>query len=946
MGVWGWIGFLVILWDKWGGPYGRIGPMAYLIEGSQGEVYLGEGRRVWRLTGNTWESVASLPAESRAGTMDSEGRLWMVGLNAVYFREGPYIRTLPLPQAGWGEAIWAVPSGIGIRSAVQSFWIPKAKNLKAYSLPGTLIGADTGGLWVQRRDTIFRGYPPHWQAAFLCPVPLQKFVWHGREGWGLTNRGDLYRATPSGLFQVAKGVRLLDGRYYALGNQVRTLTDTVAVWRSNEEVYALLEAQRGGSVWVLTGVGVVGLYPEVQARWRHVFPGVFTNWKREGEQWVVWQGETAYLPEKKRVQRYSATLIEAAYRGGAGKGYWVWATPRGLIDEEGRLIAEAGYYIKSVVTQGERLIWAIGRAVVLQEPSGKRSQYTFPMVVQGVEATDREVWVWGGALVYRQAEGTWKGEKVNGFIEEGRVWKGRLCIRVGNLWLWRRGVSWDTLSQAPWLQSALPISPSWGSLLATWSIGKKRMLLLSHGLIEIAGDSLRLPPLQLRASLKGSGLRSLGPNRYEIPAERSYLSLRWEVVAPFLSGYTLVHYQVGEGPMLIAEGREMLLNLPPEGEVPIRLLVSHPWYPQPHSYEWTIRVVPPWYRTTYARVGGVILLLLLIGGGIGLREWYHRQLRRRLATERAALAQQVQHQQTQILQNERMANLGVMAAHIAHEINTPLGIIQSALSEVDRRLAAIRPTLIRPAQPPQSPSDRRTLYDLWQKTHSDLPAYLLQQLATLGYTPLQWPEVAPYLQEPDTLQAWLTWIEVETYLAQARTAAEKLQERVQRIRTYVREIREGGEKTRFSLQESLLRTIDFYRPLLRRVQVQTEWPPEPIWVEGDPARLDQVWANLIQNAIQAMPPEKGLLRIEARLEEGGQALILIRDNGHGIPAEFRERIFDPLFTTKAPGEGTGLGLPICQQIVELHGGHLSLLHSEPGYTLFGVRLPVVRGENT
>jgi signal transduction histidine kinase len=225
--------------------------------------------------------------------------------------------------------------------------------------------------------------------------------------------------------------------------------------------------------------------------------------------------------------------------------------------------------------------------------------------------------------------------------------------------------------------------------------------------------------------------------------------------------------------------------------------------------------------------------------------------------------------------------------------------------------------------------------------HPDLSAALLQQLATLGYTPSQWPDLAPLLESPHTLPTWLTWVQVNTYLSQARVAAEKLQQRVQRIRTYVREIRESSEETRFSLQESLSRTLDFYKPLLRKVHVETQWPPEPLWVKGDPARLDQVWANLIQNAIQAMPPEKGYLRIEVRREEANRALILIQDNGHGIPPEIRERIFDPLFTTKAPGEGTGLGLPICRQIVELHGGQLRLLHSESGYTLFGVWLPLV-----
>jgi signal transduction histidine kinase len=939
MGLWGWIGLLVVLWDRLGGPYGRVGPGAYLVEGPQGEVYLGEGRRLWRFVSGRWEMVGLLPGEGRAGAIDAEGSLWVVGLNSVYLRVGEHTRTLVLPQAGWGEAIWAVPAGVVIRGATQSFWIPRAQPLKAYPLPGLLIGADSQGLWIQRADTVLRGYPDRWQVAFLCPAPLQKFVWTGKEGWALTRQGELYRATAGGLFKLQEGARLLTGRYFIRGNQVYAVGDSVSLWKSEEDLYALHESQSGELVWVLTAKGVIGLYPRLGAHWRYVFPGVFTSWERMGEQWVVWQGETAYFPGDKAVRRYPVTLIGAAYVQGPRANFWVWATPKGLMDEEGRFIAEVGYYVKAVAAQGEKLAWAIGRAVTIQRTASEKRQYTFPMIVQGLAWTGEDLWVWGSEYVYCQKKAHWQGEKLGGFIEEGRVWKERLCVRVGMVWLWRRESGWDTVSQAPWLEEALPISPSWGNLLASWRTKGKRYLLLSHGLIGV-DSSLHLPPLHLRVTLKGTGLRITDSNRYEIPAEKSFLSLSWEVVAPFLPGYGVVYYQVGEQAPLLASGREVLLNLPSEGEVPIRLLVSHPWYARPRRYEWVVRVIPPWYKTIYARVGGAVLVLLLVVGGVALREWYHQQLRRRLAAERAALAEQVKRQQTQILQNERMANLGVMAAHIAHEINTPLGIIQSALSEVERRLSILRPSLVFPERPPQTPTDRRLLYEAWQNAHPDLPAFLIQQLATLGYTPSQWPNLAPYLHQPQNLQTWLTWIEINTYLAQIRTAAEKLQNRVQRIRTYVREIRESSETSRLILQESLLRTIEFYKPLLRRVQVETHWPPDPLWIEGDPARLDQVWANLIQNAIQAMPPDQGLLRIEIRIEEPHHALILFQDNGHGIPPEIRERIFEPLFTTKAPGEGTGLGLPICRQIIEMHGGTIKLLHSEPAYTLFGVWLPL------
>jgi len=943
MSIWGWVGLLVILWEKWGGPYGRVGPGAYLMAGPRGEVYLGEGRWVWRLSGGRWESAGLLPGEGRAGALDAEGRFWIAGLNSLYFQKEGHLQALPLPQAGWGEVIWALPSGIAIRGTARSFWIPFSLQLRAYPLPGILIGADTAGLWVQRGDTIFRGYPSRWEVTFLCPIPLQTLSWQGEWGWALSRQGGLYHLNRTGLSKALEGVRLLTGQYYIQANQVYALPEKLPLWKGSEDIYSACEGLNGHILWILNSSGLIALYPRAGARWRQSFPGVFTNWKKESALWLVWQGETAYFPEKRVTYRYPDILIDAAYRRGPEKSSWLWATPRGLLDESGHFIANQGYYVKSVDARGEKLAWAVGKEVFIQTASQAHRRYTFPMVVQGVGWANDTLWAWGGEYVYHYADGRWYGEKVGGIIEEGRVWEERLGIRVGTGWLWRHRTGWDTLSRAPWLRDALPVSTTWGRLLAAWRKNGKRYLLLSHGLLEIDERRSALPPLHLQTTLKGPSLRRTGPNTYEVPAEKAFLSLSWEVVAPFLPAYATVYYQMGEQPLMVAAGRELLLNLPSEGDVPIRLTVSHPWYAQPRTYEWVIRVIPPWYKTTYARVGAGVLVLLLLGAGVALREWYHRQLQRRLAAERAVLAEKVQRQQTQILQNERMANLGVMAAHIAHEINTPLGIIQSALSEAERRLASLRPPVIRPQQPPQTPAERRTLYEAWQKMHPNLSASLLQQLATLGYTPDQWPNLAPFLESPHTLPTWLTWIQIDTYLSQVRAAAEKLQQRVQRIRTYVREIRESSEKTRFSLQESLSRTLDFYKPLLRKVHVETQWPQNPLWVEGDPARLDQVWANLIQNAIQAMPPEKGHLRIEVRREEDNHALVLIQDNGHGIPPEIRERIFDPLFTTKAPGEGTGLGLPICRQIVELHGGQLRLLHSEPGYTLFGVWLPLADG---
>jgi signal transduction histidine kinase len=102
--------------------------------------------------------------------------------------------------------------------------------------------------------------------------------------------------------------------------------------------------------------------------------------------------------------------------------------------------------------------------------------------------------------------------------------------------------------------------------------------------------------------------------------------------------------------------------------------------------------------------------------------------------------------------------------------------------------------------------------------------------------------------------------------------------------------------------------------------------------------LNQVWTNIIDNAIYAMDGE-GTLIVRAR-QEDPWVIVEIEDDGRGIPKENQSKIFDPFFTTKGPGEGTGLGLNISRNlVVQKHQGQISVM-SRPGSTCFSVRIPV------
>lgn len=104
-----------------------------------------------------------------------------------------------------------------------------------------------------------------------------------------------------------------------------------------------------------------------------------------------------------------------------------------------------------------------------------------------------------------------------------------------------------------------------------------------------------------------------------------------------------------------------------------------------------------------------------------------------------------------------------------------------------------------------------------------------------------------------------------------------------------------------------------------------------------PDELNQVWTNLIHNALQAMD-NKGTLTIDLR-EKNKKVEVSITDSGKGIPTELMSKIFQPFFTTKPPGEGSGLGLDIVRKILEKHQGNIEV-ESQPGKTTFTVSLPV------
>ncbi len=294
------------------------------------------------------------------------------------------------------------------------------------------------------------------------------------------------------------------------------------------------------------------------------------------------------------------------------------------------------------------------------------------------------------------------------------------------------------------------------------------------------------------------------------------------------------------------------------------------------------------------------------------------QIRRwRALRERA----EVQELHREVLQKEKMASIGQLAAGVAHEINNPIGFIHANLIQMAEYVADLRRA--------------------WGGVEE------LQKAVAAG----SWEEVR---RSADLLAALSEEIDVAFVLSDLAKAVRESQEGSERVRHIVQDLRDfsrpdTGERLPADVNECLESTLHIVWPMVKqRVELEKvygELPPVPC----NPMQIKQVLMNLLVNAYQA---------IEERVGEGGEmghiwlrtelledaVLVSVRDDGAGIPPEHIDRIFDPFFTTKRVGVGTGLGLSTSFQIVERHGGRLSV-ESRPGQgTRFEVYLPLGEAE--
>jgi signal transduction histidine kinase len=315
--------------------------------------------------------------------------------------------------------------------------------------------------------------------------------------------------------------------------------------------------------------------------------------------------------------------------------------------------------------------------------------------------------------------------------------------------------------------------------------------------------------------------------------------------------------------------------------------------------------------------------------------------------------------QAQLVLSERMAGLGLLVAGVAHEINSPSAAIRgsidglaSALARVARHSAELArlsersqqlEALVEQLAPKLA--DRPLVTGLAaRKIAKDLAAYVdasaAQDLADLGATLDDTRELVEALGPdralaPRVVSALTDHVYMHRTTSTVRHAVGQIQRIVGALKSYSH-LDQQATRTEADLHEGLETTLALLHHTLRDIVVERRYgtlPRVPVYVD----ELNQVWTNLIQNAQQALGG-KGTIAIET-LVEGDTAIVRVIDDGPGVPPDVLPRIFEPFFTTKPKGEGTGLGLGICRQIIAKHGGDMRC-ESEPGRTVFEVRLPI------